>query len=460
MAIQLNGSEYLTANEVASLVGVSRQTLWRWQQEGGAPKGLRYRGKHLLFSQEEVGLFRARAERVTPKDGNSAREIYLDNNSSTRPTAEVREAVSRAMHEQFGNPSSAHRRGRIARDRLEEAREAVAQLCGAGAESTTFTSGGSEANSAVVLSPLMGMNPKISRVVTTQIEHSSVLACCRVLERAGVEVVFVPVGQGGIVRMDRLQEIELDDETLVTIHWVNNETGTIQPIEEIGRLCRTRGSLFHTDGAQAVGKIPVEMKRLPVDYLTLTAHKFHGPQGVGAVVSNGPRPLARLIMSGDQEFGRRGGTENLPGICGLGVAARNRFAGLRQAISHCRSQRDFIEKKLLELHPGSFVNGDKQNRVSNTTNICFHGVDGQALMASLDAKGICVSQSSACTNMRPEPSHVLTALGLDEDDAYASIRVSVSEDTDVEDVVAAVDAFEASLGSLGVLDRLGAGRDV
>ncbi len=367
------------------------------------------------------------------------REIYLDNNATTQPLPEVRQAMMQVLDEGFGNPSSSHSAGQRAREYLFHSRESVGSLIGAQPEQIYFTSGATEANNLVLASILHREDP--SRIVTTQVEHSSVVKMCQYLESQGAEVVYLPVDRLGLVDLDRLEVCLKSGADLVSIQWVNNETGVIQPVESIAELCSQYGSLFHTDAAQAVGKFRIDLASLAIDFLSLTAHKFHGPQGIGALYTANRDHLRPMLHGGEQEEGLRPGTENMPGIVGLGVAASLREMRLSEVQKLLADRRDCLESLVLSRIPDTRVNGHMQHRVCNTTNLLFSGVDGQALVARLDQVGIRCSQSSACTNQRPEPSYVLRAMGLTERDAYASIRFGVSELTTEEEINIAVDAM-------------------
>jgi cysteine desulfurase len=269
------------------------------------------------------------------------------------------------------------------------------------------------------------------------------------LSDAGVEVTLLPVDRTGKLKFEKLAEAIRRSPALVSIQWVNNETGVIQDIESIADLCNSSGTLFHTDACQAVGKLNVDLERVPIDFLSLTAHKFHGPQGVGALYARKRDYLRPLFFGGSQEHGIRPGTENVAGIVGLGQAAALRFERLETLRRQFTERRDFFETLVLQTVPHVDVNGDTTRRVSNTTNLLFRGVDGQALVARLDQEGIRCSQSSACTNHRPEPSYVLRAMGLTEDEAYSSVRFSVSEETTEDELEIAATTIARICDQLG-----------
>jgi len=450
MPVDIGGKSYCTATEVALQLGISRQTLWRWRQSGDVPSGRRFKGQQVVFNEAEQALIRQQLHRLGETRG-VADDIYLDNQSTTRPLREVVEAMARATESGFGNPSSAHSRGRVARDLLDEARESVAELCGSDTASLIFTSGATEANNIVLQLPISSPALELDKVVTTSIEHSSVLGTCEYLESKGIEVVYLKPGNDGRIPETALEPLEIDQHTLLSVHWVNNETGVIQPVEQLSRFAREKGALFHTDAAQALGKVPVDFDSQEFDYMTCSAHKVHGPQGTGALVFREGAPLKPLLYGGSQEQQTRPGTENLPGIVGFGAAARLRRVDFRAAATHCRTQRDYLETSLLNRVIGACRNGSARYRVPGACNLRFEGIDGQALVAQLDLRGIYVSQSSACTNMRPEPSYVLTEMGLSEEAAYESIRMGLSIDTTSAEVLRAIDGVTEVLQKLGAI---------
>ena len=366
---------------------------------------------------------------------NPPSEVYLDNNATTPPLAEVRASVLKAMAA-FGNPSSSHAAGERGRQQLRAARSALASLLGCDPDAIIFTSGATEANNTV-LRRFCGPG---RRIISSEVEHSSVLAALERCSREGTEVALLPVSHSGLVDPDDLRRALAGRTDLVSIQWVNSETGVVQPVEQIGRLCAEAGVPLHTDAAQAVGKLPVSLRDLPVDYASIAGHKFHAPAGVGALYVGGSARLKGLLEGGAQESGRRAGTENVPGIAGMGCAARLREGSLGETINRLGSLRDRLEGEIMDRCGGVSVNGDSRSRVCNTTNLLFHGVDGEALVARLDQRGVRCSQSSACTNQRPEPSHVLRAMGLSEEEAYGSVRFSLSVLNDEEDVAAACEA--------------------
>lgn len=348
---------------------------------------------------------------------------YFDNNATTRPLPEVVDAMVEILGARFGNASSAHSGGEAARQVLAKARASVADLVGAESEQIVFTSSGTEANNMAMLSGVVG-NPSLG-LLTSTIEHSSVVKMADNMENQGIDVYRLAPTGAGLIDVDSVAKaISNKKPALVSVQWVNSETGVIQPIGEIAALCKDAGVLFHTDAAQAVGKLTVAVSEVDADFLTFTAHKFHGPAGIGVVYARDPASLKPVIHGGDQEDGLRAGTENLAGIIGTGVAADIRKQGLSSIARSLTDLRDTFELNLRSEFSWIDVNGSTRSRVCNTSNLHFSGIDGQALMARLDAIGVHCSQSSACTNLRPEPSYVLREMGLSEDEAYSSVRFS------------------------------------
>lgn len=364
-------------------------------------------------------------------------EIYFDNNATTRPLPEVREVVMRVMGDEFGNPSSAHSTGERARKHLAEARNQVAGLLGVSPSRITFTSSGTESNNMAFYSRTRDKGRKC-RLITTTVEHSSIRKMCSYLCINGVEIKLIRVDREGLIDLEELEKTINDNTTLVSVQWVNNETGVIQPIVEIGEICRRKGVPFHTDAAQAVGKLEMKVDELPIDFLSFTGHKIHGPQGAAVIYSRDRFMLAPILFGGFQEEGFRPGTENLPGIAGLGKAAEIRKNNLKEIITGMKELRDRFEAMILDFIPGTRVNGDMKKRVCNTTNILFGGIDGRKLVRELDQAGVRCSQSSACTNFEVSPSYVLCAMGLSEEEAYSSIRFSFSVENTFEEVDSSV----------------------
>ena len=351
--------------------------------------------------------------------------VYFDNNATTKVADEVFAEISRYFTESYGNPSSMHTfGGRIGRD-IRNAREQVAALIGADPSEIVFTAGGTESDSTAIHGTLAAC-PNKRKVITTRVEHPAVLAVCRDLENHGYTVVELPVDKLGRLDLDEL-EANLDDDTaLVTIMYANNETGVVFPIEKIAELVTSRDVIFHTDAVQAVGKIPVDLSRSRIDLLSLSGHKLHAPKGVGVLYVRKGTRLSPFMLGGHQEAGRRAGTENVPGIVGLGKACELAGSNIEDENSRVRAMRDRLEKVILEKCPDARLNGDPDSRLPNTTNISFEYIEGEAILLMLDKYGICASSGSACTSGSLEPSHVLRAMGIPFTAAHGSIRFSLS----------------------------------
>ena len=353
-------------------------------------------------------------------------EIYLDNNATTAPLPEVVDAMAACYRMGPLNPSSVHQAGGRARRRLQEAREQTAAALGALPAQVVFTSGATEANH-LVLHDLLAGSMEGFQLVTTAVEHSSILEATRRLEERGVSVRILPVNRHGLIDLEELQGTILPERTLVSVQWASNETGVVQPLESIAEVCQANGARLHSDGVQAVGKLPVDLSRVPVDFLSLSGHKLHGPVGSGVLFRRDPASLDPMLPGGGQESGLRPGTENLPAAVGLAVALRHRAERLQQVITHLAALRDRFERGLTDAGVVQTINGRDVPRLPNTSSVTFKGVDGEALLLRLDQEGVRCSQSSACTNRKPEPSYVLRAMGLSEDEAFRSIRFSFSE---------------------------------
>lgn len=354
--------------------------------------------------------------------------IYMDNNATTRVADEVIEEMLPYLGEKYGNPSSMHTFGGQVGKKLAQARERVAALLGCEPDEILFTSCGTESDNAAIKGTL-AMHPNRRKVLTTRVEHPAVLTTCRDLERHGYSVSEVSVDRQGTLDVDELG-FRLDDNTaLVSVMWANNETGTIFPVEAIADLVKARGIAFHTDAVQAVGKIPLNLKDSAIDLLSLSGHKLHAPKGVGVLYVRRGTRLAAFIHGGHQESGRRGGTENVPGIIALGKACELALHNLQEENTRVKALRDRLEAGILASCPDCFVNGDIQNRLPNTSNISFEYIEGESILMLLDQFGVCASSGSACTSGALEPSHVLRAMGVPFTAAHGSIRFSLSRYT-------------------------------
>ena len=355
---------------------------------------------------------------------SAERLCYLDNNATTRIAPEVFAAMEPFLREQWGNPSSAYRFGRAAHDALEQARGAVAALIGAEAREVVFTSCGTEATNAALHSAL-ATQPGKRHVVTTRVEHSATLKHCQKLEQQGVEVTWLPVEPDGTLDLGELQAALRDDTAIVSVMLANNETGVLFPVDDIAAVCRAHGVLCHTDAVQTPGKIPLDVRALGVDFASFSAHKLYAPKGIGALYVRRGTRFEPLLVGGSQEAGRRGGTENVPYIVGFGRAAELAAAGHLAAYQEVGKLRDRLESEILQNVPGASLNGHRTERLPNTTNIAFDGVEAEGLLLMLDQAGICASGGSACTTGQVTPSHVLTAMGLSAARAKGSVRFSL-----------------------------------
>jgi cysteine desulfurase len=358
--------------------------------------------------------------------------IYLDNNATTAVAPECADAMARCLREIYGNPSSKHRAGESAKVESIAGRAKVAALLGATPPEIVFTSGGTEANHQAILGAL-ALSPGRRHIVTSQVEHPSTLALLRHLEGEDVRVSYLPVDGQGRLDLGELEQAISEDTALVSLMWANNETGVLFPIEEAVAIARAKGVLFHTDAVQAVGKTPIDLAKVPVDFLSFSGHKIHAPKGIGVLFVRKGRKLPPLLF-GHQERGRRGSTENVPGIVGLGVAAELAAAALEGAELRIAALRDHLESELLARIPGAFVNGAGAERVPNTTSLCLGSVEAEPILDKLDRAGICASAGAACTASGTEPSHVLTAMGLPPEASLATIRFSLSRYTTADEI--------------------------
>src|SRR6266568_1828809 len=382
--------------------------------------------------------------------------IYLDHNATTPLHPAVLEAMLPYFGAEFGNPSSAHHFGQRARQAIEGAREAVAALIGARSSEIVFTSGGSEADNAAifgVIGGVVGHALRTSRksvsapphLITSTIEHDAVLKACRALESRGGSVTYVPVGRDGIVSPDAIRSALRPETALISVMRANNEIGTLQPIAEIGRIATEAGIPFHTDAVQAAGKIPVDVNRLGVSLLSLSAHKFGGPKGAGALFVRKGVAIDPLLYGGQNERGRRAGTENVAAIVGLGKACEIVRSDLAEASAHVAELRDRLESGLLARIPGARLNGDPARRAPNTSSLLLPGVESESLIIALDLAGLACSAGAACSSGAVDPSHVLTAIGLTPAEARASLRLSLGRTNTREEIDRALELIPAAV---------------
>jgi cysteine desulfurase len=356
--------------------------------------------------------------------------IYLDHNATTPVRPEVADAMDGVLREVYGNPSSVHAEGAAAKAEVDRARERVASLLGVASGEVLFTGGATEANNTALLGVLRSRADRGRHVVTTSVEHPSVEAPLAVLEREGWRVSRVPVDEDGCVDLDEFGDAIADDTAMVTAIWANNETGALQPLAEIAEIARARGILVHSDATQAVGKVPVDLHRVPLSLLSLSAHKFGGPKGVGCLVVRGGLAFDPVLCGGPQEGRRRGGTENVPGIAGLGVACELAERELSERLIECASLRDRLWEGILAKIPRVRRNGSAVHVLPNTLNVEFEGAAGELLLQALDLEGVAVSSGAACASGSIEPSHVLVAMGRTAQEARGSLRLSVGHGVD------------------------------
>ncbi len=361
-------------------------------------------------------------------------KVYADNAATTRVSDTAFNAMLPYFKEQYGNPSSLYTVGQKAQEALYSAREIMAKYLNCDIKEITFTSGGSEAdNQAILTGAYLGEKKGKKHIISSAFEHHAVLHTLKKLESQGFEITLLPVHSDGFVRVDELEAAIRPDTALVTIMYANNEIGTVQPIAEIGRVCREKGVLFHTDAVQAAGHIKIDVKAENIDMLSLSAHKFHGPKGIGMLYAKKGINLYTLIEGGAQERGKRAGTENVPAIMGMAAAFKEANENIDKNFGYVKSLRDKLAQGLSKI-PHSKINGDISKGLAGTLNMCFEGIEGESLLLLLDDRGISTSSGSACTSGSLDPSHVLLALGLPHEVAHGSLRISLSEYNTEEEV--------------------------
>ena len=360
--------------------------------------------------------------------------VYADNAATTKTSKTAINAMLPMLEEFYGNPSSLHTPGQLAKEKLEQARETMAKYLNAFPSEIYFTSGGSEAdNQAILTAAAAGERRGRKHIISTKFEHHAVLHTLDKLKERGFEITLLDVGENGIVKLEDIDAAIREDTALVTIMFANNEIGTIQPIAEIGKLCHRHGVCFHTDAVQAAGHIPIDVKAMNIDMLSLSAHKFHGPRGVGVFFARRGVRIENLINGGAQERGKRAGTETLPAIAGMAAAFAESCESMEKNAAKLIPMRDKLIRELSKI-PFSIVNGDLENRLPGNVNMCFEGIEGESLLLLLDEAGIAASSGSACTSGSLDPSHVLLAIGLPHEIAHGSLRLSISEETTEEEI--------------------------
>ena len=360
--------------------------------------------------------------------------IYADNAATTKMSRAAIEAMLSCMEEEYGNPSSLHSVGQRAKEILERSREEIAAVINASPKEITFTSGGSEAdNQALRSAAEIGKRAGKRHIVSTAFEHHAVLHTLKKLEQEGFEVTLLPVHEDGVVRPEEVAAAIREDTCLVSVMYANNEIGTIQPIREIGAVCKKRGVLFHTDAVQAVGHLPIDVEADNVDLLCASGHKFHGPKGVGFLYARRGVRLTNVIEGGAQERGKRAGTENVAAVAGMAAALKESVENMAEKASCVAALRDRLIAGLARI-PHAALNGDAARRLPGNVNFCFEGIEGESLLLLLDERGICASSGSACTSGSLDPSHVLLAIGRKHDVAHGSLRLTLGEDATEEQV--------------------------
>ena len=382
------------------------------------------------------------------------RKVYLDNAATTALSPRVLEAMLPYFTQHYGNPSSVHAFGREAKQGLDKARDQVAKALHCEPSEVIFTGCGTESDNTVLLGVAQRYGDKGKHIITTNVEHHAILHTCEYLEKQGYSVTYLPVDQDGLVTAEQVAAAIRPDTILVSIMFANNEVGTIMPIQEIGAVCKEKGVLFHTDAVQAVGHIPVDVQAMHIDMLSLSAHKFHGPKGVGALYCRKGIRLPSYIMGGAQERGRRAGTENVAGIVGLGAAIQLATEQLEENRAKMTALRDRlmtgIQARISEVN----LNGHPTNRLPNNVNFSFKYIEGESILLMLDMNGIAASSGSACTSGSLDPSHVLLALGLPHEIAHGSVRLTLGDETTEEDIDYTIDVLEKTVARLRAMSPL------
>ena len=367
--------------------------------------------------------------------------VYFDNSATTRVDDEVLKAMLPYFSESYGNASTIYKLGRENRKAIEEAREKVAKILNCDASEVYFTSGGSESDNTAIKGIAYANRKKGNHIITSKIEHPAVLDTCKKLEKEGFEVSYIGVDENGILDIEELKREIRPTTTLISIMFVNNEIGTIQPIEEIGKIAKENNIYFHTDAVQAVGTLRIDVKALNIDALSLSAHKFYGPKGIGALYIRRGIPFDNLINGGHQERSKRAGTENVAGIVGLGKAIEIAYNDLDEHCKKIKELRDYYVEQVEKRIPYIKINGDRERRVPGNSNISFRFIEGEGLLLNLDLKGICASSGSACTSGSLDPSHVLLAIGLPHEIAHGSLRISMGKYNTKEEVDYLIDSL-------------------
>lgn len=360
--------------------------------------------------------------------------IYVDNGATTKTDEEVIKAMLPYLSESYGNPSSIYKLGRENKKAVEEARDKVAKVLNCEPNEIYFTAGGSESDNTAIRGIAYQYRDKGNHIITSKIEHPAVLETCKKLEKEGFEVSYIGVDENGILNLEELKKEIRPTTTLITVMFANNEIGTIEPIEEIGKIAKENDIIFHTDAVQAVGNVEIDVKKLNIDSLSLSGHKFYGPKGIGALYVRKGIKFDKFINGGHQERNKRAGTENVPGIVGLGKAIELTYESLEEHNQKIKELRDYYVEQVEERIAYIKINGDKERRLPGNSNISFRFIEGEGLLLNLDLKGICASSGSACTSGSLDPSHVLLAIGLPHEIAHGSLRVSIGKYNTKEEI--------------------------
>ena len=374
--------------------------------------------------------------------------IYLDNAATTKTAPEVVEAMLPYFTESYGNPSSIYSLGSAAKKAVMESREYIASTIGAKNNEIYFTGGGSEADNWALVATAEAYASRGRHIITSKIEHHAILHTCEYLEKRGYEITYIDVDENGILKLEELKAAIRQDTILISIMFANNEIGTIQPIKEIGQIAREYDVLFHTDAVQAYGHLPIDVDEMNIDMLSASGHKFQGPKGIGFLYIRAGIKIRSFLHGGQQERGRRAGTENVPGIVGIGKAAQLAFAHLEERRETEKALRDYLIGKIEAEIPYCRLNCDRVKRLSNNVNFSFRFIEGESLLIMLDRKGICASSGSACTSGSLDPSHVLLSIGLPHEIAHGSLRLTINWENTLEEMDKTVDAIK------GIVERL------
>ena len=380
--------------------------------------------------------------------------IYLDNAATTKTAPEVVQAMLPYFTENYGNPSTIYSLGSASKKAVNEARRTIAGAIGARQEKIYFTAGGSEADNWALKATAEAYESKGKHIITSKIEHHAILHTCEYLEKRGFQITYVDVDSNGIVKLDELEKAIRPDTILISIMFANNEIGTIQPIEEIGRIAKEKGILFHTDAVQAYGHVPIDVEELHIDMLSASGHKLNGPKGIGFLYIRKGVKIRSFVHGGAQERGRRAGTENVPGIVGLGVAIEKAFSGMEERIQKETKMRDYLIERIEKEIPYCRLNGDRVKRLPGNVNFSFEFIEGESLLIMLDMKKICASSGSACTSGSLDPSHVLLAIGLPHEIAHGSLRLTLDHENTMEEMDYVVDAVREIVEKLRAMSPL------